>query len=220
MKPRSSRFSSPLRRLYSTMFNRALRTRKWVQLPSMCVGAALLASACGPASPTTSSDDNVLTVWYFDKTSMDTVIPLFEQAHPGVRVNFVEQPFGDMSKKYLAALAAKQGVPDVIGLDTSMVGQFLDAGENLLADPYNAGQLKADFVDWKFDAPLTSSGEMAGIPWDVATGVMFYRPDVFQAAGLPTDPDQVASYLSTWDQFIKAGQQIKAASGGQTAIVG
>jgi hypothetical protein len=36
---------------------------------------------------------------------MATVIPLFEQAHPGVKVNFVEQPFGDMSKKYLVALA-------------------------------------------------------------------------------------------------------------------
>jgi ABC-type glycerol-3-phosphate transport system substrate-binding protein len=103
-----------------------------------------------PAAPTAQAAE--LTVWYFDKVSMQTVIPLFEQSHPGVKVNFVEQPFGDMSKKYLAALAAKQGVPDVIGLDTSTVGQFLDAGENLLAEPYAAGQLKQDFVDWKFNA--------------------------------------------------------------------
>src|SRR5438067_270198 len=132
-----------------------------------------------------SVQDAELTVWYFDKVSMQTVIPLFEQSHPGVHVNFVEQPFGDMSKKYLAALAAGQGVPDVIGLDTSMVGQFLDAGDNLLAEPYSAGQLKQDFIDWKFNAALTSDGALAAMPWDVATGVMFYRPDVFQSAGLP-----------------------------------
>jgi multiple sugar transport system substrate-binding protein len=212
------------------------------RLSPLLVGAALLASACGPASPAsppateqpTATDStqldavspsdtagtSTLTVWYFDKTSMDTVIPLFEQTHPGVKVNFVEQPFGDMSKKYLAALAAKQGVPDVIGLDTSMVGQFLDAGENLLAEPYDAAQLKPDFVEWKFDAPLTSSGEMAAMPWDVATGVMFYQPSVFQAAGLPSEPDQVATALATWDDFIKAGQAIKSSSGGQTAIIG
>jgi multiple sugar transport system substrate-binding protein len=145
---------------------------------------------------------------------------LFEQSHPGVHVNLVEQPFGDMSKKYLAALAAKQGVPDVIGLDTSTVGQFLDAGENLLAEPYSAGQLKDDFIDWKFNAPITSSGEMAAMPWDVATGVMFYRPDIFQAAGLPTEPDQVARTLATWDDFIKAGQAIKDKTGGRSTIVG
>src|SRR5438105_14200961 len=164
-------------------------------------GASLLASACGPAAPAapgavpvatqaaqdaptaSASADTVLTVWYFDKVSMDTVVPLFEQTHPGVTINFVEQPFGDMSKKYLAALAAKQGVPDVIGLDTSMVGQFLDAGEDLLAEPYSAGQLTNNFVRWKFDATTTSSGHMTALPWDVATGVMFYRPDVVQAAG-------------------------------------
>jgi multiple sugar transport system substrate-binding protein len=217
-------------------------SRRWAQLLAFPMCAALLASACGPAAPPTTGDsasassdsaqptaatpdvatpaDNVLTVWYFDKVSMQTVIPLFEQTHPGVKVNFVEQPFGDMSKKYLAALAAKQGVPDVIGLDTSMVGQFLDAGENLLAEPYDAGQLKDDFIEWKFNAPVTSAGEMTAMPWDVATGVMFYRPDAFQAAGLPTEPDQVAKSLSTWDDFIKAGQMMKDKSGGQTAIVG
>ena len=98
------------------------------------------------SSADSAPPDTELTVWYFDKVSMETVIPLFEQAHPGVKINFVEQPFGDMSKKYLAALAAKQGVPDVIGLDTSTVGQFLDAGEDLMAEPYSAGQLKNDFV--------------------------------------------------------------------------
>lgn len=191
--------------------------------------AALLASACGPIGmpasgsngpPGASGSDNELTVWYFDKTSMATVIPLFEQTHPGVRVNFVEQPFGDMSKKYLAALAARQGVPDVIGLDTSMVGQFLDAGEDLLAEPYSAGQFKDQFVEWKFDAAQTSTGQMAAIPWDVATGMMFYRPAVFRAAGLPTEPAEVASALSTWDDFVRAGQAIKTSSGGQVSIVG
>lgn len=171
------------------------------------------------SSTRTKKADHQITVWYFDKVSMETAIPLFEQAHPGVAVNFVHQPFGDLSKKYLAALAAKQGVPDVIGLDTSMVGRFLDAGENLLAEPYGAGRYKSDFVDWKFSAPVTPAGEMAAFPWDVATGVMFYRADIFKAAGLPTEPEEVARALKTWDDFIKAGQQIKAKTNGDSAII-
>jgi multiple sugar transport system substrate-binding protein len=198
---------------------------------SAITGLALVASACSsPIGPAYDSHvaqsaghgtdaDNEITVWYFEKVSMETAVPMFEQSHPGVKVNFVLQPFGDLSQKYLAALAAREGVPDVIGLDTSMVGRFLDAGENLMAEPYNAGQFREDFVDWKFNAPITSSGEMPAFPWDVATGVMFYRPDVFQAAGLPVEPDQVAQQLSTWDDYILAGQQIKTATNGQSSII-
>ncbi|TME39134.1 MAG: extracellular solute-binding protein [Chloroflexi bacterium] len=200
----------------------SLGRRLLAGVSAFVASATVFVTACGPAAapaanrpvaPTAGADTPTsaqsplsdaapsateLTVWYFDKVSMETVIPRFEQSHPGVKVNFVEQPFGDMSKKYLAALAAKQGVPDVIGLDTSMVGQFLDAGENLLAEPYSAGELKKDFVDWKFNATTTSSGQMTAMPWDVATGVMFYRPDVFKSAGLPSEPDQVARSLATW----------------------
>ena len=83
----------------------------------------------------------------FRQGSMETVIPLFEQRHPGVKVDFVEQPFGDMSKKYLAALAAEQGVPDVIGLDTSMVGPVPRRGRGPARPAVLApAQLKPDFV--------------------------------------------------------------------------
>jgi ABC-type glycerol-3-phosphate transport system substrate-binding protein len=208
---------------------RGMTKSRLVAVLSAIAGLSVFISACGTSAPqpTPTIQPNVaesttpeltpsreLTVWYFDRVSMDTVIPLFEQTHPGVKVNFVEQPFGDMSKKYLAALAAGQGVPDVIGLDTSMVGQFLDAGENLRAEPYSAGQLASDFIDWKFNATTTA------LPWDVATGVMFYRPDVFKAAGLPTEPEDVARSLNTWDAYIKAGQAIKDKTGGETTIVG
>src|SRR5262249_54990770 len=88
-----------------------------------------------------------------------------------------------------------------------------------LAEPYGAGRFRDDFVAWKFNAPITSAGEMPAFPWDVATGVMFYRPELFQSAGLPTDPAEVGRTLGTWDDFLKAGQQVKEKSGGQTAMV-
>ncbi|MBI4322461.1 MAG: extracellular solute-binding protein [Chloroflexi bacterium] len=199
------------------------------------IGVIVLLTACGIGGPGSSSPtsgkvsdegvteqasaDNEITVWYFDKVSMETAIPLLKKAYPSLKVRFVQQPFGDMAKKYQAALAAKAGVPDVIGLDTSMVGRFLDAGENLMAAPYNAGQFRNDFVEWKFNAPVTPKGEMSAFPWDVATGVMFYRPDSFKAAGLPTEPEDVAKTLATWDDFIKAGQQMAQKSGGESYII-
>lgn len=161
-----------------------------------------------------------LTIWYFDKESMGVAVSKFQEKYPNIQVNFVQQPFGDMSKKYQAALAARSNLPDVIGLDTSMVGRFLSAGDDLLKAPYNAGQFEQDFVDWKFNAGKTDDGKMTVFPWDVATGVMFYRPDVFEKAGLPTEPADVAKHMATWEDFIKAGQQIKERTGGKNAIVG
>src|SRR5207302_9340690 len=95
----------------------------FARVSALVAGATISVTACGPAAapaanrpvaPTAAADATAsaqsplsddaasateLTVWYFDKVSMETVIPLFEQSHPGVKVNFVEQPFGDMSKK-------------------------------------------------------------------------------------------------------------------------
>jgi len=38
---------------------------------------------------------------------------------------------------------------------------------------------------------------------------MYYREDMFEQAGLPTDPDKVSAQLSTWDAYYAAGQQIR-----------
>ncbi len=45
-------------------------------------GTATAAAATAPAA-------RQLTVWYFDKASMETAIPIFERANPDVKVSFV-----------------------------------------------------------------------------------------------------------------------------------
>jgi ABC-type glycerol-3-phosphate transport system substrate-binding protein len=42
---------------------------------------------------------------------------------------------------------------------------------------------------------------------------MGYRVDLFQKAGLPTDPAKVAALWPTWEDFISVGKQIKAKLG-------
>lgn len=42
---------------------------------------------------------------------------------------------------------------------------------------------------------------------------MAYRVDLFEEAGLPTDPDEVNQVLGTWDSYIKAGEQLKEETG-------
>jgi ABC-type glycerol-3-phosphate transport system substrate-binding protein len=84
-----------------------MRDRK-VSVPALAACRALVITACGvvragtvPNQERESAPSNELTVWYFDKLSMDTVIPLFEKSHSGVTVNFVEQPFAEISARII-----------------------------------------------------------------------------------------------------------------------
>ena len=57
-----------------------------------------------------------------------------------------------------------------------------------------------------------------GIPTDVGGMAMCYRTDLFEAAGLPTDPAEVAALWPTWEDFIATGQQYVTGSGGKKFI--
>jgi cellobiose transport system substrate-binding protein len=51
---------------------------------------------------------------------------------------------------------------------------------------------------------------------DIGPSVLFYRTDLFQQAGLPTDPNAVAARLDSWDAYIQAGQQLQSALHGKS----
>jgi cellobiose transport system substrate-binding protein len=42
---------------------------------------------------------------------------------------------------------------------------------------------------------------------------MVYRTDLFEQSGLPTDREEVAKLISTWDDFVEVGKKVKAATG-------
>ncbi|MBA7652941.1 Lactose-binding protein [subsurface metagenome] len=51
------------------------------------------------------------------------------------------------------------------------------------------------------------------VPWDGAPVAMFYRRDVFEEAGLASDPETVTDLVSTWDKYYEVAKTIKDATG-------
>ncbi|MFC1960553.1 ABC transporter substrate-binding protein [Chloroflexota bacterium] len=51
------------------------------------------------------------------------------------------------------------------------------------------------------------------MPWDVGPVVTFYRRDIFDAAGLPSDSESVSELLATWDDYLETCLTIKEATG-------
>lgn len=121
-------------------------------------------------------------------------IDLFESRNPGITVEPDFSEFADYWQK-MSTQAAGGGLPDVLQMDYSYLRQYGDRGllldlntqsAQIATDTFRPGLLETGVVD----------GKRAGIPMSANTLGMFYRPDVFEKAGI--DPPKAGW---TWDDY-------------------
>lgn len=96
-------------------------------------------------------------------------------------------------------------------VEGAYVAQYRESSAltNLLEEPYNAGELEKDFVEFKWDQCKSADGSAVRlIPWDVGPCTYFYRTDIFEECGLPTDPDEVSEMMSTWDGVLEVARKV------------
>jgi ABC-type glycerol-3-phosphate transport system substrate-binding protein len=182
------------------------------KLLSLVVMVSMLA-ALGMTSLAADGTKTKLVIggWPAGDQAFKAIIPAFIKLHPDVEVvlNFMQT--ADHHQQLSTAIAAGTGAPDVAMLEQAWVGRYKDAGgfENLLDAPYNAGSMKSDFVDYKWQLATSVDGKkLVGLVWDIGPATLFYRRDVFKDAGLPTEPAEVDKLLSTWDGVLKAAKAV------------
>ena len=84
-------------------------------------------------------------------------------------------------------------------------GAFVD-----LTDP----ELEGRWLDWKAAAGTDADGKMIGYGTDAGPEGICYRADLFKKAGLPTDREDVADLMGTWDDYFATGEEfVKAVPG-------
>ena len=160
----------------------------------------------------TQKETIIIGGWPAGDTAFEAIIELFNKEYPHIEVTlgtFIAS--GDYHKELQASIAAGLGAPDVTMIEEAYVGMYKDdAGfENLLGAPYNADELKNDFVEYKWNAALSIDGQsLTGLVWDIGPATYFYNREVFAEAGLPTEPDEVYEYLSTWEGVLDAAEKI------------
>src|SRR5205085_7285585 len=62
-------------------------------------------------------------------------------------------------------------------------------------------------------ADAQKDGKYYAMPWDTGPVVMYYRRDVFKAAGLSDDPAEVDKLVATWDDYLATCKTIKEKTG-------
>jgi multiple sugar transport system substrate-binding protein len=134
----------------------------------------------------------------------------WSKKHPHVEVQVIAREFTDHHTAMITALSASSGLPDVMTIEYGYLGRFSHSGglEDLMRQPYEAGRFENHFVAYAWAQAMQEKHGQTALPTDIGPGVMFYRHDLIQKAGLK--PEQLSE---GWDVFIQAGRQIKDRTG-------
>lgn len=183
---------------------------------------ALAATACGGsdsgggsgAKSTTLVVNDFGTFGYKDAG----LYAAFEASHPGVKIVENVSEYNTHHNNLVQHLAAGSGAGDVEAVDEGFMAQF-KATPELFANlnDYGLAGRKADYGDYKWTMGESADGKsLFGLGTDVGGLAMCYNTQLFQKAGLPTDPAGVAALWPTWDAYFQTGQKFKAANTGAT----
>lgn len=129
----------------------------------------------------------------------------FEAENPGVSVNWVDVPWGDMETRILTA-AASDTLPDVVNLNLPFSQRL--AQSDLLVDMSEAA---ADQRSEYFDGPWNAStygDTVFAVPWYITTNMIYYNTALFEQAGLdPSAPPE------NFDELREFARQIESETG-------
>jgi len=185
---------------------------------SVAVVAALALTGCGSATGTNKNSNSAggkLVVWDWksgDKTATNYIAKAkadFAKKHPGVTVEFVNQPFDQYYTLLGTAIQSGKG-PDVMMFNGG--GQIRDRVDALVPlDSYISAD-KQRLAGW--DA-FSKEGKIYGAPVTLQGHPIYYNKALYTKAGL--DPDHPAT---TWSQFAKDCATIIKATGASCFALG
>ena len=161
-----------------------------------------------------NTEDETLTVWVWDPAfsiyTIEEAAKIFQEDHPGFKLNVVETSEQDVKTKIATMSAAGnlEDLPDIFCLqDTSfqnMVQNYTEVFHDLTDSPIDFSQ----FLDFKVEASVYD-GKNYGIPFDTGTCVYAVRTDYLEAGGHTLEDITDV----TWDEFIQVGKDVVEATG-------
>ena len=176
------------------------RRRRGTGVAALCaavgVGAGLIGAAGPGGAVVRPSASSVVTLKFWNayntsdkeaSTIANVIIPAFEKANPGIKVDSVVLPYSDLLQKFLAAAAAGDP-PDLLRSDIAWMPQLASEGVLLSLSDLSWFQTLAKQAD---PGPLSTNkykGSYYGIPDDTNTQALFWNKTEFAAAGLSSAP--------------------------------
>lgn len=103
------------------------------------------------------------------------------------------------------------GLADVEAVEIDWFTEAMQYADLLAPVP---ADLQGRWLDWKEASATDSEGNLIAYGTDIGPQGICYRADLFAAAGLPTDREEVAALFDgDWDNFFQIGADYTAATG-------
>ncbi|MCT2537809.1 extracellular solute-binding protein [Aquibacillus koreensis] len=158
-----------------------------------------------------NSENTEIEIWTFYR-GLEPIISRFHMLHPTIKVNVTYfDGIQDYHLKYLEALANNSG-PDLFVIDNRHFGTFTtnDSFDNLLDEPYQVEAYRDRFSDslWQLGYNYDQS-KLVGIPFETSPLVTYYRADVMDAYGFPSEPEALATFMEDPDNWLEIARTLK-----------
>ncbi|MEV1131168.1 extracellular solute-binding protein [Agromyces sp. NPDC049794] len=190
--------------------------RRMLAIPIAAIGALALAlTGCSSGGSSAEGDPNAeFEFWSFTGIGQQESVDRYLEKNPDAKVKLSEVGSTTETATALTAALAGGKVPDLVMIQNDDLPKFVENPGNFIdLRTLGGDDIGDDYLDWAIDAATGEDGSIIGIPTDVGGLSFAYRADLFEAAGLPTDPEEVAEMWSTWDGFIEMGKKYTAATG-------
>lgn len=160
----------------------------------------------GNLSPDVPTPNEPVTIsfasWVGGGTAWQSLAAQFNELYPNITIEFQDIPFEEIRTKLLTQVAANNP-PDTAYLDSVTVSEFASRNALVNLDPYLERSLAVNVEDYvpAFMQAMMYEGSVYGLPIDGESTGLFYRTDLFEAAGIDGPP-------TTWEEFREAAEKL------------
>ena len=194
------------------MNSRAIRRGSAV-IAALSASAMVIAGCSSSQGSSTDPDGEVtLTVATFNNWGYtDELLAEYSKEHPNVTVVLNKAAGSDDARANYFQKLGKQGLADIEGVEVDWLPEAMQYSDLLAEVP---DSLEGRWLDWKAEAATDKDGRLVGFGADVGPQAICYRGDLFQAAGMPGSPDEVATlFEGDWEHFLDVADQYREATG-------
>lgn len=169
-----------------------------------------LMTACGGDGGSADGDGPVtVTVATFNEFGYEDLITEWNDSHDDIKIEQVKVGTWDDAKANLyTKLAAGSGLSDIEAIEGDAMPAIL--AESGAFEDLTDSEVEGRWLDWVAEKATNDEGQMIGYATDIGPEGICYRADLFKKAGLPTDREEVAGLMGTWDDYFATGEDFVA----------
>lgn len=175
--------------------------------------AAVLWAGMGITGFAEEGGDAAKLVWwkFNDEPVIDTQLERWNETHPDAQIELDIQKYSleELTSKLQMALSTGTGVPDIVDVEISKLGIFMNGTEEDIQffplDEYV--EAESDSLQMQRLAQYYFAGHYYGVDINCGTSVAYYNVELLEEAGIDYES------IKTYEDYAEAGRQFYEATG-------